>query len=119
MNIYPGSTPWNSCLEKVDGQALVKQADYAKLEEFEALARRQQPVANVFSILTLLRQLHRAESGGEGTVLPDNDDQLQYELDLLSMAGDRQMQSRFLTPGGRQPGSVSGFTISAVVLQSW
>lgn len=85
-------------LEKADGQALVKQADYAKLAEFEALARRQQPVAKVFSILTLLRQLHRAEGGGEGPDLPDNDDQLQYELDLLGMAGDQQMQSRFLTP---------------------
>lgn len=85
-------------LQRADGQALVKQADYTKLAEFEALARRQQPVAKVFSILTPLRQLHRAESGGEEPDLPANDDQLQYELDLLGMAGDRQMQNRFLTP---------------------
>jgi predicted RND superfamily exporter protein len=81
-----------------DGRPLTEHADYAKLGAFEALAHRQQPVAKVFSIVTLLRQLHRAESGTTTQELPDNDDALRYELDLLSRAEDRQMQSRFLSP---------------------
>jgi len=86
-------------LEKRDGQALLQQADYEKLAEFERLAQHQQPVAKVFSILTLLRPLHRAERGSEGPDLPGNDDELHYELDLLSMAEDRQILNRFATPG--------------------
>jgi predicted RND superfamily exporter protein len=84
-------------VEKRDGQPLSGHADYAKLDAFEALAYRQQPVANVFSILTMLRPLHRAESGTMSSGLPTNDDQLRYELDLLSMTENRHMQSRFLT----------------------
>jgi len=84
-------------VEKRDGRSLAGAVDYAKLDAFEALAHRQQPVANVFSILTLLRQLHRAESDASSPKLPTNDDELRYELDLLGMADDRHMQNRFLT----------------------
>jgi len=84
-------------VEKRDGRPLAGSVDYAKLAAFEALARHQQPVANVFSILNLLRQLHRAESDAGSPNLPTNDDKLRYELDLLSMAEDQHMQSRFLT----------------------
>ncbi len=84
-------------VEKQDGRPLAGSVDYAKLDAFEALAHHQQPVANVFSILTLLRQLHRAESVAGSPSLPTNDDELRYELDLLSMAEDQHMQSRFLT----------------------
>ena len=85
-------------LDKQDGSPLAGHADYAKFEEFEALAHQQQPVASVFSILSLLRQLHHAESGNSKSELPADDDELRYELDLLGMAEDRSMQSRFLTP---------------------
>jgi predicted RND superfamily exporter protein len=89
-------------VEKRNGNPLAGHVDYAKLDAFEALARRQQPVANVFSILTLLRPLHRAESGARLPGLPTNDDQLRYELELLSMAENQHMQSRFLTPDFRE-----------------
>ena len=84
-------------VEKRDGRPLAGHVDYAKLDAFEALAHHQQPVANVFSILTLLRQLHRAENGTNSHGLPTNDDELRYELELLSLAEDQHMQSRFLT----------------------
>ncbi|MBE0576273.1 MAG: MMPL family transporter [Desulfuromonadales bacterium] len=85
-------------LEKQDGSPLAELDDYTKLVAFEALAQHQQPVTSVFSILSLLRQLHRAESGSQSSELPADDDELHYELDLLGMAEDQYMQSRFLTP---------------------
>jgi predicted RND superfamily exporter protein len=85
-------------VEKRDGRPLSDHADYAKLDAFESLALSQQPVASVFSILTVLRQLHRAETNAIAPDLPTDDDQLRYELDLLGMAEDRQLLNRFLTP---------------------
>lgn len=85
-------------VERRDGNPLSSVTDYAKLDKFEAFARSQRPVTSVFSILSLLRQLHRAESGSTFPNLPVYDDELHYELDLLGMASDRQLQSRFITP---------------------
>jgi len=54
-------------------------------------------VASVFSVLDLLRPLHRAETGGATLALPDSDDQLRYELELLQLADDRDLPRRFLS----------------------
>lgn len=85
-------------LEREDGQPLSAHTDYRRLEAFEALATQPQPVAGVFSVLTLLRQVHRAETGSNRPALPGDDDQLRYELDLLGMVEERQLLNRFLTP---------------------
>jgi predicted RND superfamily exporter protein len=84
-------------LTRRDGHALVTPDDYARLEKFELLAWEQLGVANVFSILPVLRQLHQAETRSHPLVLPMDGDELRYELDLLSMAGDQKLPRRFLT----------------------
>jgi predicted RND superfamily exporter protein len=80
-----------------DGRPLETPADYSRLAQFEESARSLGPVANVYSILTLLRQVHRAETDGTLLQLPDDPDQLRYELDLMGMAPDQSLQRRFLS----------------------
>lgn len=84
-------------VSRVDGRPLDEPGDYAKVAAFEEVAGQEPAVANVFSILSLLQQIHRAETGGEILRLPEDRDILRYELDLLSMASDTSIQRRFLT----------------------
>jgi len=83
-------------VSREDGQPLESPDDFARLAQFEAFARARGPVANVYSIMTLLRQVHHAETGGTLSQLPDDADQLRYELDLMAMAPDQALQRRFL-----------------------
>lgn len=80
-----------------DGEPLASPEDFARLDAFEILAKGQGPVASVFSILTLLRQVHRAETGGSLLGIAQDPDQLRYELDLIAMAPDQSVQRRFLS----------------------
>ena len=85
-------------IARKDGRALESPDDFSRLAKFEAFARSREPVANVYSILTLLRQVHRAETDGVLSQLPDDPDQLRYEFDLMAMAPDQFLQRRFLSP---------------------
>jgi len=80
-----------------DGRPLESPEDFARLAQFEETAKARGPVANVYSILTLLRQLHRAETDSSWLQLPDDTDQLRYELDLMALAPDQSLQRRFLS----------------------
>lgn len=84
-------------VSRTDGAPLESAGDYAQMAGFEALAREQAPVASVLSILPLLRQLHRAESGGDRLDLPANDDDLRYALELIELAPDHDLPRRLLT----------------------
>jgi len=81
-----------------DGRPLESPDDFARLAQFEETALSRGPVANVYSILTLLRQVHRAETDSTLSQLPEDSDQLRYELDLMSLAPDQSMQRRFMSP---------------------
>ena len=88
-------------LSRADGQALDNVADYRALERFEQQAGDRQGVAKVISILPVLRQLHRAETGGENAALPENGNDLRYELDLLRQAEQLDQSPRYLTDDRR------------------
>jgi len=88
-------------ISRQDGTPLASVDDYEKIAAFVSTAKAQQPVASVFSILALLSQVHRAETDGSTLSLPDDNDTLRYELDLMSMAGDQSLQQRFLTADKR------------------
>ncbi|PLY00898.1 MAG: hypothetical protein C0624_11215 [Desulfuromonas sp.] len=84
--------------ERRDGKPLTELADYRTLEALVKQIEQQPQVAGALSILTLLRPLQRAESGGEKLALPDNQDELDVLLELLAMSNDPQLSNRFLTP---------------------
>jgi len=80
-----------------DALPLESMADYERIEKFEKLALHHEAVAGSLSVLTLLRPLHRAESAAATLSLPDNDDDLRYELELLESAREHSSLRRFLT----------------------
>jgi hypothetical protein len=84
-------------VSRTDGAPLESAIDYDRLADFESLAREQAPVAGVFSILPLLRQLNHAENGGDLLALPAADDDLRYSLDLIQLAPDQDLPRRLLT----------------------
>jgi len=84
-------------LERVEGQPLLQLADYQRMATFEQRARREPLVSGVLSVLTLLRPLQRAESGGGPLALPGNQDEMTLLLELLALAPDRSVEQKFLT----------------------
>ena len=84
-------------VRRSDGKALDHPADYQALEKFEQQAQEQPAVGNVLSILPVMRQLHRVESGKKSVGLPQYEDDLRYELDLLRLTDNRDQVGQFLT----------------------
>jgi uncharacterized protein len=84
-------------ISRKDGLPLESADDYAQIAAFEDVAENRASVAKTFSILTLLRPLHRAETDESWATAPPDPDQLRYELDLLAMAPDQSLQRRFLS----------------------
>ena len=82
---------------RTDGLPLATVGNYKRIEQFENLANRQEAVAGHFSILTLLRPLHRAETNSLTLSLPDNDDDLGYELELMASDADQSLLQRFIS----------------------
>ncbi len=88
-------------LSRSDGRPLDGVADYRALERFEQRTSERPGVAKVISVLPLLRQLHRAETGGEKTALPENGSDLHYELELLARSKQHDQAARYLTDDRR------------------
>jgi len=86
-------------LERRDGSALTHLEGYRRLERFGARLREESLVSGTLSILTMLRPLQRAESGGGRLALPDNQDELDLLLELLALAPDPYLPRRFLAAG--------------------
>ncbi len=81
-----------------DGQPLTALDDVQRLAAFEAAAHRQPHVTTVTSMLAVIRQLHRAESGGTELSLPGNERDLSYCFDLLQAAPDQGLIRKMVAP---------------------
>lgn len=79
-----------------DGLPLDRVEDYRRIEQFAKLTTGEAAVAGHFSILTLLKPLHRAESGATELALPDNNDDLRYELELMANDAEQSLRQRFI-----------------------
>ena len=84
-------------LSRTDQGALDQLGDYQRLEHFEKRALQHPEIAKAFSILPLLRQVQRAETGSTELQLPTTADDLHYDLELLATADGRDQAGQFLT----------------------
>ncbi len=75
-------------VSRKDGRPLTSIDDIRKIAAVQDAAARQDHVAAVFSVADPLRMVRRAETGGKELRLPDTDEDLQDDLDL--MAADRE-----------------------------
>lgn len=81
-----------------DGLPLTGAADLSRLAAFEAAARSRVEVSEVFSVLPILRQIHRAATGGLHLALPERQEEVDRVLDFVEAADDRRLIDKWLAP---------------------
>ena len=88
-------------LRRNDDAPLTTIDDVDRMARFEAAVRRHEPVTATTSIVAVLRQLQRGESGGDELVLPDNDRDIGYLFGLLEAAEDKSLIHKLVAPDFR------------------
>jgi len=81
---------------RVDGKPLASLDAVRRLEQLERVVRERPLVVTTASIVPVLRQLHRAESGAGRLVLPEDDEQVAYYFDLLEAAPAQDFLRRLI-----------------------
>jgi hypothetical protein len=93
-----GSNALEFVVARGDGEPLTDQDDVRRMEAFEQAALAREHVTGVSSILPVLRQLQRAESGGEALALPPDQRATTYAFDLLEAAPEPGLVSKLIAP---------------------
>src|SRR6185436_4336443 len=91
-----GTLPLDFVLRRRDGGPVRSLDAYRRLAALEDAIRARPHVTTVTSVLAVVRQLHRAQTGG-ALVLPDDDRELGDELDLVEESGHALIR-RFAGP---------------------
>jgi len=81
-----------------DGASLVSQDAVRRMAAFEQAALRHPEVTSVGSILPVLRQIQRAESGDDALVLPPDERATAYAFDLLQAAPEQALIRKLVAP---------------------
>lgn len=97
-----GSSAIEFVLSRRDGRPLTSLDDVRRLAAFEESAQRRPGITTVTSILAVLRQIQRAQSGGERLELPATEDQAGFAFELLGMAADQGLIRRVITADFRR-----------------
>lgn len=84
-------------LTRKDGKALTGLTDMTRLGTLQASVDQLQNVSGSFSIISILRQLNRAERKQEELALPDNGDDLLNLFDLLEVAPDQEFLRKLIS----------------------
>lgn len=92
-----GTLPLDFVVKRVDGRPMATLDALRRLEALEGAILVKENVTAVASVLPLLRQVHRAESGSGGLSLPDDEEALLEEVDLLDESGHALVR-RFAAP---------------------
>ncbi len=79
-----------------DGRPLTSLADVQRLETFRVQTLAQPQVAGAYSILDIILQIHRAETGAKALELPADDDDLLYVFDLLAAAPQQDVLQKLI-----------------------
>jgi len=85
-------------LTRKDGRALTTLEDMTRLGRLHETIDKQQNVSGSYSILSLLRQLSRAEMKQQQLALPDNNHDLLNLFDLLEVAPDQEFLRKIISP---------------------
>jgi len=81
-----------------DGAPLTSQGAVRRMAELERAILRREHVAGVSSVLSVLRQIQRAESGGRELVLPGDERASEYAFDLLEAAPEQPLVRKLVAP---------------------
>ena len=84
-------------LTRKDGGALTGLEDMTRLQTLHESIDKQQNVSGSYSVLSLLRQLNRAEMKQQQLSIPDNSDGLLKLFDLLEVAPDQDFLRKIIS----------------------
>lgn len=93
-----GSNALEFVVSRSDGAPLTGMDDVSRMQAFEQAILAREHVTGVSSILPVLRQLERAESGGEALRLPPDQRATTYAFDLLEAAPEQNLIRKLITP---------------------
>jgi predicted RND superfamily exporter protein len=93
-----GSNALEFMLERADGAPLTQLEDLQRMQAFEQATLAREQVTGVTSILAVLRQLQRAESGSEQLALPASQRDASYAFDLLDAAPEPHLIHKLIAP---------------------
>jgi predicted RND superfamily exporter protein len=82
-----------------DGEPLTSQDAVRRMAAFEQATLARAHVTGVSSILAVLRQLQRAESGSDELALPEDERDTAYAFDLLEAAPEQDLIRKLIAPG--------------------
>jgi hypothetical protein len=94
-----GTSALEFVVTRRDGAPLRSLDAVRRMAAFEQAVLRHEHVTGVTSPLAVLRQLQRAETGGEALVLPDDEDAVAWAFDLLEAAPDQALIRKLSAPG--------------------
>jgi predicted RND superfamily exporter protein len=89
-------------VERRDGAPLTSQGAVQRMVELERAILGREHVAGVDSVLAVLRQIQRAESGGGALVPPADEGATLHAFDLLEAAPERPLVRKLVAPEFRQ-----------------
>src|SRR6185369_3832178 len=92
-----GTLPFDFMLRRRDGGPITSLDAIHRLDALETATRARPHVTTVTSVLALLRQVHRAETGSATLALPDDEATLRGEIALLDGHG-HELVRRFAAP---------------------
>ncbi|MFN2375979.1 MAG: RND family transporter [Candidatus Binatia bacterium] len=92
-----GTLPLDFVIRRGDGGPVLDLDTLGRLDALEGRIRSREHVAGVASIVAMVRQVNRAETGGERLHLPTDGARLQGQLDLLDESA-HAMVRRFAAP---------------------
>jgi hypothetical protein len=96
-----GSNALEFVVARRDGAPLSSLADVRALAAFEQAILAHEHVSGVGSIVPVLRQIERAETGGDQLVLPANERDAAYAFDLLEAAPEQDLLRKLIAPDFR------------------
>ncbi|HEY8153553.1 MAG TPA: MMPL family transporter [Myxococcota bacterium] len=94
-----GSNTLEFVVARGDGAPLTSLRDVSRMAAFEQAVLAREHVTGVGSILPVLRQLQRAESGGEALALPADERATAYAFDLLEAAPEQDLIRKLIAQG--------------------
>ena len=93
-----GANTLDFIVSRRDGAALTSADDLRRLGDLERAILARPHVTGVSSVLAVVRQVQRAESGGDQLVLPPDDEASGYAFDLLDAADDKRLLHKLVAP---------------------
>ncbi len=93
----PGVYSLEMLVSRRDGRPLTTPADMRKIAEFQDMAARQVHVGDAYSIADPVRLVNRAETGGKSLRLPDSEDDLLDDFDLMQADPERSFLAALMT----------------------